>query len=664
MRLTAELALNQIKGNRKRTVGTVTATALSAALMTAVMCFVTSGYEMLENFLGPGLGEYAGAYLMMLVIPSVFLGLLIVFMSITVISNIYESSTVKRLGEFGVLKCIGATKRQIRETVVFESLWISIIAVPLGLVAGTVVGFIGVAIAGRYISYFNELSKSIVMRPVSFVLGFHVNPVTYVFSALLSMMVVLASAAKPAKRSGQITAIECIKGIHLNLIKNVKVRENPVIGKLFGYEGTLGSENVTRNKIAYKSTIRALALSVMLIMLAGSFKNQADNAINWMSSMGNDMLVDYASIMDEGVNPQTGKPESVIVKPISYDTAREITERLSAYQDGLDIIGVGSDRVTYKAIADDSIMNDELLSRSGITDEFGEIKTELLTADEKTYAILCEKAGVPIGSNILINYYFYNNNGRIKELEPFTESIKKVNLIDSSGAEKELSIDGILYKEQLPSSGFGSLAPDPVRIIVPSGNMRGFTWYSNPEDDASFTQYARSVMDDYYPILTEDSYVEQGYTVRISRADQMIKVMNIAIILGEIILSGLIILLMFMGFASVISTLSANIRIRQREFAVLKSIGMTNTGLKKMVYSESAVCSLKGCVRGIIWGIILPYAINLSLRKVFPVRYELPVLSLLFGVFVVIALVILITGVEIGRMRGRNIVEEIRKNLC
>ena len=91
---------------------------------------------------------------------------------------------------------------------------------------------------------------------------------------------------------------------------------------------------------------------------------------------------------------------------------------------------------------------------------------------------------------------------------------------------------------------------------------------------------------------------------------------------------------------------------------------MTNSGLKKMVYSESTVCSLKGCVRGIIWGILLPYAINLSLRKVFPVRYELPVLSLLFGVFVVIALVILITGVEIGRMRGRNIVEEIRKNLC
>ncbi|MCR4787141.1 MAG: ABC transporter permease [Lachnospiraceae bacterium] len=664
MRLTAELALDQIRGNRKRSAGAIMATALSAALLTAVMCFASSGYRMLENFLGPGLGEYAGAYLILLVIPSVFLGLLIVFMSITVISNIYESSTVKRLGEFGVLKCVGATGRQIRETVIFESLWISIIAVPLGLIAGTVIGFIGVEIAGRYIAYFNELSKSIVMRPVSFELGFHVTPATYVFSAVFSMLVVLASAAKPAARSGKITAIECIKGIHLNLIKNVKVKENPVIEKLFGYEGTLGSANISRNRIAYRSTVRALALSIMLIMLAGSFKNQAHNAMNWMSSMGNAMLVDYASIMDEGVNEQTGKDESVIVKPISYDTAQEITEKLRAYKEDLDIIGVGSDRVTYRSIADDSIMSSEFLTHSGIMDEHGEIKTELLTADEKTYVMLCGMAGVPVGSNILINYYVYNDNGRIKELEPFTGDVKEIELIDSSNVEKKLSIDGILYKDQLPSNGFESLAPDPVRIIVPSGNMRGFTWYSDPADDASFTQYARSVMDEYYPILTEDSYVEQGYTVRISRADQMIKVMNIAIILGEIVLSGLIIMLMFMGFASVISTLSANIRIRQREFAVLKSVGMTNRALEKMVFSESAICSIKGCLGGIIWGIVLPYAINLSVRKVFPVRYELPALSLLFGVLTVLGLVILITRVEIGKMRGQNIVEDIRENLC
>ena len=91
-----------------------------------------------------------------------------------------------------------------------------------------------------------------------------------------------------------------------------------------------------------------------------------------------------------------------------------------------------------------------------------------------------------------------------------------------------------------------------------------------PSDEDDYTEYARSVMDEYYPIVAEDSYVEQGYTVRIARTDAMIKMLNIAIVLAEIVMYGFVILLILMGFTSVISTLATNIRIRSREFAVLK----------------------------------------------------------------------------------------------
>lgn len=94
-------------------------------------------------------------------------------------------------------------------------------------------------------------------------------------------------------------------------------------------------------------------------------------------------------------------------------------------------------------------------------------------------------------------------------------------------------------------------------------------------------------MDEYFPIVAEDSYVEQGYTVRIARTDAMIKMLNIAIVLAEIVMYGFVILLVLMGFISVISTLTTNIRIRSREFAVLKSVGMTNKSLCRMLYSES-----------------------------------------------------------------------------
>ena len=85
MKITSQLALSQIKLNKKRTLASIFAIALSTALVTAVMCFATSGNQMLIDFLGPGYGDYAGAYSVIAFVPALLLGILIAFMSVTVI---------------------------------------------------------------------------------------------------------------------------------------------------------------------------------------------------------------------------------------------------------------------------------------------------------------------------------------------------------------------------------------------------------------------------------------------------------------------------------------------------------------------------------------------------------------------------------------------------
>ena len=77
----------------------ISAMALSTALVTAIMCFLTSGNKMLTNFLGPEYGEYGGAYSVILAIPALLLGLLTAAMSVTVISNIFAASANKRMQE-------------------------------------------------------------------------------------------------------------------------------------------------------------------------------------------------------------------------------------------------------------------------------------------------------------------------------------------------------------------------------------------------------------------------------------------------------------------------------------------------------------------------------------------------------------------------------------
>lgn len=260
-----------------------------------------------------------------------------------------------------------------------------------------------------------------------------------------------------------------------------------------------------------------------------------------------------------------------------------------------------------------------------IFDYNGETEVSLITVNEELYRELCDRAGAKYGSNLLINHYKYSSNGTMKNLKPFHDDIGAITLINAVGEETQLKIGGILNENDLTEKGFHEMLPNPVRIVVPDIDARYFDWYCLPEDERAFTEYARKIMDEYYPILTEDSYVEQGYTVRISRTDTMAKMLNVAIVLAEVVMYGFVILLIIMGFTSVISTLTTNIRIRSREFAILKSVGMTSVSLRKMIYSESIICIIKASLSGITLGIVIPFIMNLSIRKAFPVLYHVPI---------------------------------------
>ena len=662
MKITAQLALSQIKLNRKRTRGSILAISLSTSLVTAVMCFATSGNKMLTDFLGPKYGNYGGAYSMIVAIPAFILGLLIAFMSMTVISNIFTASANKRIQELGILKCVGGTGKQVKETVIYEGLWLCLLSIPLGLILGTVVGYFGVKITGYFVSDINELSKSIIMRPISFSLSFYVSVWTYVLAAFFAFLIVLCSAYKPAKKVGKFTALQCIKGAAANTdLKKSDVNDS-FVEAIFGCEGVIAYKNIKRNKSGYKATIRALSLGILLLLITGGLSNQAKELRNWMESDSEEIDVDYCSIRDIVINENTGKKEEQIAVPISSETYNDIIKSLSEYAN-TEVYGIGSDACTYNAILNRDFLSADMLGVLDIFDKNGETEVSLVAVDNNLYKKLCDRAGADYGSNLLINCYQYNDNGKIKTISPFNENTTKITLINAADEQTELKIGGFLYQEDLKEQGFHELNPNPVRIVVPDIDARYFDWYSTPDDEQAYTAYARKVMERYYPILTEDSYVKQGYAVRISRTDTMVKMLNVAIVLAEIVMYGFVILLIIMGFTSVISTLTTNIRIRSREFAVLKCVGMTNKSLCKMLYSESIVCVIKALVPGVILGTAIPFAINLSIRKAFPVLYHIPWVSLVVGVFALIIIVLFITRTEINKLKNKSIIDEIRMDV-
>ena len=87
---------------------------------------------------------------------------------------------------------------------------------------------------------------------------------------------------------------------------------------------------------------------------------------------------------------------------------------------------------------------------------------------------------------------------------------------------------------------------------------------------------------------------------------------------------------------------------------------MTTEELSKMLITESILCTVKASVKGVPLGITIPWLINLSIRKMFPVLYTIPFGIVLISVAVICVLVLSITMFNVCKLKKQNIIETIR----
>ena len=672
MRITAKLALSQVRKSKQRSLGAIFAIAMSTALLMTISSFVFSGRVMLQEMLGENYGVYGTSYMAYLLIPALIFSLLICVMAVTIISNVFQNSAEQRLKQFSILKCVGGTAKQIRETVIFECIWLSMIGIPLGIGLGMLFGVCGASVIEAFVEEANRLQKSIAMQPFEISFHYVLTPEAVVIAAVFSLTVVWYAAYKPAKKAAKITASE---GMHAGLgeenhkqgrqrrkIKNAhhSFENSRVINAFMGFEGVYANRNLQRNAKRHQTTVRVLALAIMLILTAGSLIEQLHLISAYMDPGIEDIIVDYCSSREKHVNETTGRVEEIYHKPIDSSTVEQVTTQLAAYENQ-EVAAVGNDTATYYVKASKEHMTEAL--QECLTESLPgmyEVKADLMVLDRANYEKLCQKAEVPVGSVLLINNYEYNDNGYLKKIVPFTDAMEQVTLYRADDTKRQLAIDATVSMELLPEQARNGIRMTPLHLVVPEWSVRYCTWYCKPEDEQGYMDYAREVTDRFFPRMTDNSYQLEGFTVRISRADMLVKVLNIAIVIGQILLYGFIILLLCIGFVSTVSTLLTAQLLRAREFAILKSVGMTMKSLQKMMLCESVLCTAKAAVWGVPLGILFPYLINVSIRAMFPVRYRIPWGLLGISLSFVFALIAGISCWTVYRMRKQNISENIR----
>ena len=564
---------------------------------------------------------------------------------IVVIYNSFAISVMERKKEFGLLSSIGATKKQLSYTVFFEALIEGIIGIILGI-GGAYIGI------GTVILIINNLIGDILVLKLNLV----TNIVFIIIPVIFMILVIFISALVPSRRAAKVSPIEAIRQNDDIKINKKKIKTSKLVNKLFGIEGEIALKNIKRNKKKYRVTIVSLFISIVLFISFSSYMNYTiDTASSVMGEVPYDYQISYFG--DDNDIDALDKISEII-------NSNDVKEYVSYSASNLSIIGnyTYSDEYLdfYKsAYGDDGIkaltnLKYQYISIYILDDISYNKYKELIGLDKDSVILLNKFKGVSYGNNKRVNYDIpVINNGDI--------NIKICNFDDD-----EENVDTIKYCNKnidnifVTNKSFDLIEEfsymDDFKLIV---NKKLYDSIS--DGGTHYTQFnIISDNTDNIDKLTKelDKYDNVNYT----NVKESMKQANNMILVIKILMYGFIGLITLIGVTSVFNTISTSMALRKREFAVLRSIGLTRKGFNKILFFESLFFGLKSLIYAIPVSLGVTIIIHYALADMMSINsIVIPWKAITISIVSVFVIVLLTMMYSTSKIKKHNIIEQIRE---
>lgn len=580
-------------------------------------------------------------------------GMMIIMLSlvsigcIIVIYNSFAISVMERKKEFGLLSSIGATKRQLSHTVFFEAVVVGVIGIILGILGA----YIGI---GCVILIINNLISDMLEYKLHLV----TNPLFIIIPVIFMIIVIGVSAFIPSRRASKVSPIEAIRQNDDIKINKKKIRTSKLVLKLFGIEGEIALKNIKRNKKKYRVTIVSLFISIVLFI---SFSSYMNYTLNTASSVMGEVPYDY-QISYFGDDPNNGKEALDKINEIVKSS--DVKEYVSYSVSNLSIIG----NYTY---------SDEYLDfyksaygENGIK-ALNNLKYQsiyILVLDDNSYNKYKKLIGLDKDSVILLNRFkgvSYGNNKRVNYDIPVINS-GNINIKICNFDDNDEDADTTKYCNKNIDNIF--VTNNSFDLIEEFSYMDDFKLIVNKKlydsiSDSSthYTQF-NIISDNTNNIdkLTKD--LDKYSNVNYTNIKEAMKQANNLILVVKILMYGFISLVTLIGVTSVFNTISTSMALRKREFAVLRSIGLTNRGFNKILFFESLFFGMKSLIFAIPVSIGITVLIHYALADMVSIStIIIPWKYIIISIVSVFVIVLLTMMYSTSKIKKHNIIEQIRE---
>ena len=592
-----------------------------------------------------GASSYSNINITLLLIVGLVASLVIIA-TIATIYNSFSIAISERKKQFAILNSIGATKSQIMKFVFLEGFLVSIVGIPIGLLSGTVAIDIVFKVIKTFFktSMFGELDLRVVF-----------SPIVLIVSTLVILLTIFISALIPAINAAKISPLEAIK--NSSNLKVGKIKSSKLVKKIFKTEGELAYKNLRRNKGKFRITLFSLVISIVIFISFNGFVDMfiEANQINYGSITNDLTLYENNLLTKEEVQKTIDELKKINgLKDVAIDKGYNLNVHVDEKNINKDLREslkqsdyVDMDNSTYNFInsrlytpGDFSISNIKL-SEGKFDRKTAKAENGVILVRYSYQESLAKKGKVvlsnyKVGDTLNCTITSYDSDGK--------ESEKEVKL-------KILAItDEILTgNNQYPETSFGVVAYDD---LIPSLGIKDDESSSNSYYVA--TNQEKSTRDEVKKVAEENNL---SVIDSIDEAQKLEQTMNVM----KIFVYGFIVVISLVSVTNIINTISTNINLRKREFAIIKSIGVTPQGFKKMIYMESILYGILSLLYGIPIGICMNVLMNKILEGMITVQTLIPYKAILICVVAIFVITFIASYIPLKKMSKENIIDNIRQ---
>ena len=534
----------------------------------------------------------------------IVVALIIILSSMLVIYSIFYVSVINKVHEYGKLRAVGATKRQIRKIILREGFILSCISIPLGIAIGYLIGQVVILKALKMDRY------GVGGMNIFIAIGV----------AVITVISVLLSLLKPMKMACNISPVEAMR-YDGNDSKQKKRK---------GYEEInlkkITFANLSRNKKRTVITLLSLSLSGILFIVASTIMN----CMNPENMAKDHSLGDITVYLDNYDWNEDGSNNLYDIQA-NNPLGKEMCERLE------NIPGVKKINMEKSAWASIDIGAGEknLEDIQGFDKEFydelsqhlveGEINKEALESGEGlvyTHPSYAKEIGIKVGSTQVITIY----DGKDSYKKEFTV----LALVDIGGA----SI-------RIPESVMDSLIKTDTTIRVGLEVKKDML---------------KSVEEEIKNITDNDEYLSYG------TLEDSIETYKKSMAITSVLIYSLVIIIGVIGLMNLINTMITSIITRKRELGILQAIGLSDKQLVKMLQIEGLFYTVGTLLITLTLGNILGYIAVIIFRNTGAsyAIYDYPLTQTIIMIVAITLVQILITYMVTNNFKKDSLVDRIR----